>query len=347
MHPITQNKSILWYYSLAWIILAAIHAAILSLLLGYEPVLSIIDALLSNLFFGVLGLSFWYPTKFLSIEKGSAWKLLLNHLAAAAFAVSVWLGGGYVAADIVNRAYPGYLLLFGSNMPWRFLIGVLYYWIIIGYYYVHIYYQNYHNKLIRESELDGLLKEAELKTLKFQINPHFIYNSLNSVNALIMTKPALASEMTVKLADYMRYTLSSNEQSLKPLGEELKAVMLYLDIEKTRFADKIQYSQEVPEEALNIPIPNMLLQPLFENAIKHGVYESLEPVNINLKVMLKENFLIITLSNDRDPESVSQSGEQVGLKNIRSRLQLLYQQPKLLQIEKNETQFTAKVYIPL
>jgi LytS/YehU family sensor histidine kinase len=236
---------------------------------------------------------------------------------------------------------------FKDSLLWRSLIGILFYFVMISLYYLIIYYQNFHQKLMRESELKSLIKEAELKTLKFQINPHFIFNSLNSINALIHSSPEKAGKMTVMLGDFLRSTLSKNEEPMIYLSEELRRARLYLNIEKVRFGEKINYVEEVDHSCMDIKVPTMILQPLFENAVKHGVYESIEPVTIKLICNKQNDFVTLILENDFDSNAVTKKGEGIGLENIRARMQKVYNQNNLFVAEKESGVFKAILYIPV
>jgi LytS/YehU family sensor histidine kinase len=201
----------------------------------------------------------------------------------------------------------------------------------------------------QETTLKTLLTEAELKSLKFQINPHFIFNSLNSIAALTSIDPEQARKMTIMLADFLRSTLSNNLRQTVTLQEELHQLRLYAAIEKIRFGDKFSYTESVDESLLTLPIPNMLLQPLLENAIKYGVYEALEEIGIHLSVSRNENLLAITMENDfeDDASQLKQKGNGVGLANIQSRLSLLYRRDDLLTITKENSKFRVILTIPM
>jgi LytS/YehU family sensor histidine kinase len=226
------------------------------------------------------------------------------------------------------------------------MIGILFYSIIVAVDYVIIYYNNFRQKLFRESELNALVKEAELKSLKYQINPHFIFNSLNSISSLTLSNPDKAREMTIKLSSFLRSTLSKNEKQKSKLVEEISNAKLYLDIEKVRFSDKFEFLEELESECKDMEIPSMILQPLFENAIKHGVYESLEKVVIKLKCGPEKEYLKIVVENNYDPESVPRKGEGIGIKNIQQRMKLIYNQDNLVTVEKNNGLFKVNIFIP-
>jgi LytS/YehU family sensor histidine kinase len=227
------------------------------------------------------------------------------------------------------------------------MIGVFFYGIIVTVYYLYMYYNNFHEKLIKEAEFKTLLKEAELKSLKYQINPHFIFNSLNSISSLTMINPDKAREMTIKLSEYLRSTLANNENQKSLLKEEIKNSRLYLDIEKVRFGDRFEYFEDLQSNCSNILVPSMVIQPLLENAIKYGVYESLEKVTIKLHCLIDNNYLKISLENEYDGSAPQGKGEKIGLKNIKEQLRLMYNQDNLLTVEKNNNIFKVNLFIPL
>ncbi len=346
-HPILSNRNSLFAYVTIWVAVFVMYFALLYYQFGLTANDAAVDSAISILTFAILALTFWFPCKYLSVEKSSLLKVLLNHVVDAMIASVIWIGMLRFVLPRLLAENAAYQPFFAASLAWRFLIGVLLYSVIAAIYYVAIYYHNFQEKLLREAELKSLVKEAELKTLKFQINPHFIFNSLNSINSLILTAPENASEMTVKLANFLRGTLSATDDSLRPLAEEIRTAKLYLDIEKVRFGDKINYIENIPATHQQIKVPAMLLQPLLENAVKHGVYESLSPVIIRLQSRLQDGFLVITLENSFDPHATPHKGEGVGLSNIKSRLAMMYHHGNLLKIEKTDDLFRVKIYIPV
>jgi len=346
-HPILDQKSNLLYYLFIWIVISVLHSVILHITFHFQWGIVIRDSITFNLIYAIIALSFWYNCKFISLEKENMNKVFINHILASIVSTLIWLGLAYIILIKILTSADSYQNFFRQSILWRSLIGILFYFVMISLYYLIIYYQNFHQKLIRESELKSLVKEAELKTLKFQINPHFIFNSLNSINALIRSSPEKAGKMTVMLGDFLRSTLSKNEGPLIDLTDELKRARLYLNIEKVRFGEKINYFEEVDQKCVEIKVPTMILQPLFENAIKHGVYESIQPVTIKLTCKKQNNYVKLTLENDFDPNSIAKKGEGIGLENIRSRMQKVYNQNSLFVVEKESNLFKAILYIPL
>jgi sensor histidine kinase YesM len=347
-NPILNRREGLYYYLAIWLVIAALHALVLRHMheLHLSWATSILDSAVFNFLFAILGLGFWYPSKFISLEKGKAARVLLSHTLASVVISTLWVGAGYTILKNLIVDEPNYQPFLYSSIFIRLLIGVLLYFVLVAFYYVLIYYQHFHQKQMQEAELKSLVREAELRTLKFQINPHFIFNSLNSINALTLSDPARAGEMTVKLGDYLRSTLSKNDQQQSTLKEELDSAKLYLDIEKVRFGEKFEFLESVERPCLETRVPNMLLQPLFENAIKHGVYESLEKVQIKFTCRQQGDYVQITVENDFDPRAPSRRGKGIGLENIQHRLRMTYHQENLLRIEKEDQLFRVHILIP-
>jgi len=199
----------------------------------------------------------------------------------------------------------------------------------------------------RKLNADNALRDAELIKLRQQIQPHFLFNSLNSINALVGTEPKQARKMIENLSDFLRGTLKKDENLPVLLKEEIDLLKLYLDIEKVRFGHRLNINFDINEQALNLKMPPLLLQPIVENAIKFGLYNVLNNVEIKIKTSLKDHLLEIVVSNPFDSESVSsKKGEGFGLPNIRRRLQLIYHRSDLLRTEKTDNLFTTVVLIP-
>ena len=169
-----------------------------------------------------------------------------------------------------------YQAYWDATFPYRIGTGVFIYGLIILSYYLFISLSNLSEKNAKEARLESLVKETELKMLRSQINPHFLFNSLNSISSLTITDPEKARDMVVKLSEFMRYALSKKDEQPVSFRSELENLRLYLDIEKVRFGDRLSIEENIEENCLEIKMPVMFLQPLYENAVKHGVYESTE-----------------------------------------------------------------------
>ena len=191
------------------------------------------------------------------------------------------------------------------------------------------------------------MREAELKMLRSQINPHFLFNSLNSISSLTVTNPPGAREMIVKLSDFMRYSLSSRNDQPVTLHNEMESLRLYLEIEKVRFRERLVIKEDIEPECLAALLPGLLLQPLYENAVKHGVYESTGTVVINTTAKKEGENIIVSISNTVDPDSVvTRKGAGIGLKNVRTRLELFFRDEAELEVIRKEDSFTVNMKFP-
>lgn len=191
-----------------------------------------------------------------------------------------------------------------------------------------------------------LSKESELMDLRHQLQPHFLFNSLNSIIALITTKPEKAREMIFQLSACLRGSIRTDQTTLVSLENEIESINLYLAIEKVRFGHRLQTDLSVDENVQHVQIPPLLLQPLVENAIKFGLYGTIGDVNIEIKAFKDGDYLIIEITNPFDQDAQSQKGTGFGLASVERRLNLIYGRNDLIKKEVNERHFIATIKIP-
>ncbi len=177
----------------------------------------------------------------------------------------------------------------------------------------------------------NLSKEAELNKLRHQLQPHFLFNSLNSVYALTIVNPKEAGTMITRLAAFLRGTLKRDDEVWVSVAEEMEYISLYLDIEKVRFSHRLNIAVDIADDTLNLSLPGTLLQPIVENAIKFGLYNTAAAITISLLVKLEQNHLVVRVQNPFDPEMKATEGTGFGLTAIRRRLYLLFADEGLLQ----------------
>lgn len=345
-NPILKSTKSFLIYLFFVLILAVGYFFIVYLDSKLNIQLILFDTIVYILLLAGFGLSFWFSAKYLSLEKNKPARIIISHIVEGIILTIIWLMIGYsIMVSFVNDS-DAYSVFFYQTIKYRAIIGIVTYALINSFYYIVIYYTGFQERVLKETELKNLVTEAELKSLKFQINPHFIFNSLNSMSALTEIDPKRARQMIIKLADFLRYTLSTNEKQKNTIKEELKNIKLYLEIEKIRFEDKFEYVENVNDECTSLEIPSMLLQPLFENAIKHAVYETLDKVIISLECKKLDAFMKITLNNNFEGES-HKKGAGIGLKNIKERLALIYHQDNLMEVKKENGNFTVNIFIPI
>lgn len=348
-NPLLSSAKNLHHYLMVWVVVMAAHAKVLYFFYNIELLPAIADAVVYNLFFAGMGFSFWYFTRYLGIHTRNPFYVLVNHILAGFIFICMWIAEGYYVLKIIDSIAnfgKEYMLFLDHSIAWRFTIGILFYSITILIYYLYIYYISFKEKLTRESELSHLVKETELNLLKSQLNPHFIFNSLNSVSSLTISNPLLAQEMVIKLSSFLRFALDQEKNQVIPFSRELENSLLYLDIEKTRFGNKLVFQKEVQEECHRMLLPNMILQPLLENAIKHGVHESLSPALIHLSAKGSNHFLHIKISNTFEKDGSVKKRKGIGLRNVKERLHLLYGKNDLIKTSESEITFTVELFIP-
>ena len=216
-----------------------------------------------------------------------------------------------------------------ETMGWQYPSGVTFYLMVTGAYYSLIYYQEIKVREKKEAQLQLLLRDAQLNALKNQMNPHFLFNSLNSINALITAQPEKARSMLVRLSDLLRLSLATQTRPFVPLRIELDFAHSYLEIEKIRLGERLQYSEQVPDNLGKLKVPAMILQPLLENAIKHGIAPSQREGSVRLQIREGPHRLVIRVQNSVGEGSASRDkqsshGNGVGLENLKTRLAAIY-----------------------
>lgn len=212
---------------------------------------------------------------------------------------------------------------------------------------VWFYFQEQRAGEKREQDTMKLAREAELASLRQQLQPHFLFNSLNSISALAGSRPEQARKMIQQLSDFLRGTIKKDDQQLVSLGEELKHLELYLEIEKVRFGHRLRTEIDGPDDTLSLKLPSLLLQPLVENAIKFGLYDTIGEITIRIVAHNQDSHLVIRVENPFDPQTAQpRAGTGFGLNSVQRRLYLLYARNDLVTTNQADTLFITEVKIP-
>lgn len=346
-HPVLENRTRLIAWGIVWLVIAAGQAVSFYFAYGKFLNISIADTVLSLILYSGLALSLWYPFTYFSSGEKRLYTVILNIVAIGAITILIWMMLSRLLLLQVLSGQNNYQDYWDATLSYRIGSGIFIYGMTILSYFLFASLTNLSEKKSRESRLESLVKETELKMLRSQINPHFLFNSLNSISSLTVTDPEKARTMVIKLSDFMRYALSRKDEKPVPLRSELENLRLYLDIEKVRFGERLATVENIDPGCLDIMVPGMLMQPLYENAVKHGVYESIEKVSIRTLVNIEDGHLKITISNNFDPEAISAKGTGTGLMNVSRRLELTYGKNASLSTEKKDNIFTVMLYIPV
>jgi two-component system LytT family sensor kinase len=345
-NPILNNRESSYYYMGIWAVVIVVHTFLLVFTRQVALGPAFTDAVITNLLFSAIGLGLWFPIFFAKSDREKIISTIINNVVGGIITVCFWVGFSYFLLVSIYSKDQLFIDFMRNSIPWRAGIGLLYYEVLILVYYLIIYYKNNKENLLKEAELKALVKESELNSLKSQINPHFLFNSLNSISSLTMIEPGKAQEMIIKLSEFLRYTTSNKEEKLTTLEEEISNINRYLDIEKIRFGKRMCMKQEIEQSCLKLKLPGLILQPLLENAVKYGVYESTEESTIELVCSCNTTALSVVVRNAWDPDFQFNKGEGIGLKNIKSRLRILYNRDDLFFIRKDHRTFEVNIIFP-
>jgi two-component system LytT family sensor kinase len=345
-HPITGSRRAVVIYVFVWLLISATQGLLYRFLLQFPLSVVLTDALVSNFLFGILGLLAWYPTRYIPFQRHSPFYSILAHMVAGLLVLGAWV---LLTVAILNATFSNqetYIEFLNGSIAWRAMLGGLSYLVLVLVYYLVSNSQKLQERAKQEERLRSLVREAELNMLKSQINPHFLFNSLNSIASLTMSNPDEARDMIIRLSDFLRYSLKHRENEFVPLKEELGRMKDYLAIEKVRFGEKLTYEFDIGEECEKFPVPTMIFQPLFENAIRHSVYESTDPVSILFTCQSDQGHMKTVITNDYDPEVPSMKGTGVGLQNVKQRIELGYKDKASMHWKGEDGVFTVTILFP-
>ncbi len=339
MHPIFQNWRVFLLYLAAWIPLGAI----LGLLVSASGNLSVPETAAVTapvaLILAFVCLSPWYTCRGLPLRSTNAHNLFGQHLVAS-FVVA---GAVLLVARLMAGAFAGILPRLDSRFraaaPVLTAMVTMIYLLSIAMHYVVIEAQT-----SRRSEL--LAREAQLKALKAQVNPHFLFNSLNSISALTAIDAGRARAMCIRLADFLRVSLRLGERGAIPFSEEMELTRMYLEVEQVRFGGRLRLNEDVDPECAGCQIPPLLIQPLVENAVKHGIALLDEGGEISMLGRREKDSIRFVIENPYDPDApASRSG--IGLENVRQRLEARYGNSARMEIQVEERVYRVTLNLPV
>jgi two-component system sensor histidine kinase AlgZ len=334
MHPIFARTKSLAAYLLVWALLGAMLAALLRLPGALTWREAIMLAAPLCLFYAFVCLAPWYVCRHLPMDSTNPLKLTVNHLGAAVLATAIWIGIARLIGQLLDLG-----TRINPEMPHLVTLGLLLYCLSVALHYVLLAAQ-----ASREAEVQA--REAELRALKAQINPHFLFNCLNSITALTASDPAKAREMCILLSDFLRNTLGLGERESIPWREELQLARTYLDVEQVRFGARLRVEMHVDDACAECMVPPLVLQPLVENAVKHGIATLVEGGTIRVKGRVNDGVLEVSVENGFDPDSPPPRRHGLGIRNVRSRLETRFPRAARLTARGQNGQFRAEMIVP-
>ncbi len=348
MHPVLARKGRLLPYLAASAPLGALLTALLARPGAYTIAQAAAVAFPLAVVYAFLGLSAWYPCRSLPLTRARAPLLLASHGGAALVTSAAWvlLGAGISRLLDELPAFSGMWVSYSLQVPALFAVGVLLYLLSVALHYVLLAFEAARDAERREAQLRLLAREAELKALKSQVQPHFLFNCLNSISGLAGSDPARAREMCVSLASFLRRSLAVGEKSSIPVGEELSLARSYLDVERIRFGKRLAVEEQVEPSGEECLVPPLLLQPLVENAVVHGIATLPEGGAVRLEASRAGNRLRIVIENPFDPDAPARASGGLGLKLVRDRLATLYGPDAMFAARRLEGRHLAVISIP-
>ncbi|KAB2924104.1 MAG: sensor histidine kinase [Bacteroidetes bacterium] len=348
MHPILSDTRRTAIYLVMWGLLGLVAGAVIASATGSRILPAMAFAIPLLLVFAEMNLSAWYISRTFPLESLPGWRGLLGVAASVLTICVVWgaAGWGWLAAvqylfGVVLYPYDGAVILAGIAAA-----GVPVYIISLTASYLIAAFERSRAAEQRAFEMRLQAQNAELKALRMQIDPHFLFNSLNSIAALTSADPAAARTMTTTLADFFRKSLVFGAKERVTVEEEFSLLRSYLDIEKVRFGRRLSVSERVEESARACLLPPLLLQPLLENAIKHGIADSLEGGTVTVTAERRSDRLFLTVENPTEPGSPERSGTGSGIDIVRRRLRTSYGEEAGLQSSLRENIFQVVLFMP-
>ncbi|MES2628239.1 MAG: histidine kinase [Bacteroidota bacterium] len=335
-------KRLLFLFLLIWILWSALHCTAL-IYLGWGWEIALTDSVFCNAVLAAVCFATANSIRFYTPGK-SNWQNLLIISAILGFVYTLIIN---LSLSYFFSHHQAYINFLDKSMPIRYGLAFLMIGWVVLLVWLWRYISNQKETDQRKAHSERLAKEAELSNLRQQLQPHFLFNSLNSISALVVTRPHEARKMIQQLSDFLRGTLKKDEQQQVSLEEELQQLQLYLEIEKVRFGHRLNTEVLAPENAASLYLPSLLLQPVVENAIKFGLYDTTDAVTISIQAMVNDNFLEVRVSNPFDSETANpRRGTGFGLKSIERRLYLLYARNDLLTTTQQGNDYITLLKIP-
>lgn len=346
MHPILVRRSRMFLYLAVWIAFGMLLAVVLYSG-GKAPVdWSFLFAVPLAVLLGLQSLSFWYLVQSMPPGDTPVGRMSATWFAAGLISLLLWLAAAYGWSQFLlppGEEYPVSALAALPLMIFAGAIGILL--AVLGHYLAGAF-QRSREAERRALELQVLAREAELRSLRAQLDPHFLFNSLNSVAALIGNDTAAARQMCFLMAQFFRKSLSLGREQSIALSEEISLVETFLAIEQVRFGDRLRATFDVSDDVRNMAVPPLMLQPLVENAVHHGVAHLLEGGEVSVRARRREGFLELVVENPCDPDRPPSRSTGVGLVNVRSRVETLCGHRASVDVDARETNFRVSILLP-
>lgn len=336
------DKRFQYFIQIWWLLVSLMQFAILRQL-DVDVYHAVIDALCSAGLLGFISFLLSNNMRYYLPREEKYWYILISSIVGC----GIWLIFLLLAFKLIFPDNDPYLLFLRESMGIRFGAGFLLISSLIMFSMLLYSQQEQKDIQARQAEAEKLAKESELFKLRQQLQPHFLFNSLNSISSLTATDPQKARHMIQQLSEFLRGMLRKDEEKLISLADELQYIRLYLEIEKVRFGHRLQTEIFCSARAESCLLPPLILQPVVENAIKFGLYDTVGDVLIRITAEKTDHDLRVDVTNPFDPEtSAPVKGTGFGISSISRRLFLIFSRKDLVHTNALGTQYTTTVLIP-
>lgn len=349
VHPIFAERGRLRAYLLAWVPIAALLALLLALggRLGWTAAIALAVPL--ALLHAFMSLSAWYVARGMPVTSPNLARVIGTYAAAASISSALWMSAGFGLARMFDGLLPAWSGLesrLREQWPLLFATGALLYLLAAAVHYAVLAADASRRAERRALEMQVHTREAELRALRAQIDPHFLFNSLHSISALTGSDPAGARRMALLLGDFLRDSLRLGRQPRISLAQELRLLEQFLEIERVRFGDRLLVEWHVDEESRACAVPPLLLQPLVENAVTHGIAHLIEGGAVTIRAERRGGRLQVTIENPCDPDRPRKRGAGIGLENVRRRLDTTFGHDAAANAKEENGRFVIDLVMP-
>jgi two-component system sensor histidine kinase AlgZ len=354
VHPILAHRGRLVLYLLAWLPLLPLAAGLLVIMggAGWGEAFAVTGPPL--VIYAYLCLAAWYVCRALPLKGADLLALVTTHGLSAVLSAGVWvaLGEGWAWTLARLGVFPGAMAPYVDSTPALFGLGLPLYLVAVVLHYLLLAVEESRTAESRSLQLQVLAREAELRALKAQLDPHFLFNSLNAVASLAGSDPGAARKMAILLSEFLRRSLALSGREAIPLAEELAHATSYLAVERVRFGDRLAVAEEIQEGAESCLVPPLILQPLVENAVRHGVAQLLEGGVIQIAARVSSGLLALVVEN---PCEASHSAPWVsrvegvggvGLRNVAAQLAVRHGRAAELTVTTPPGRFRVEISLP-
>ncbi len=348
MNPILRDRKSLFLYLLVWSAIGLLLAALLVVQGNAGWGGALLFSLPMVLAYAFASLSVWYVCRAFPLESTSLMLVLSVFLVSALLTSALWELCGFAWARVLGFLLPeaDVARWHEQAVPLLAVAGVVLFLLSASVHYLVLTFENSRKAERNALELEVLARNAELKALRAQINPHFLFNSLNSISALTAGDPASARAMTLKLAGFLRLSMDYGARPTIPLEQELALALEFLEIEKVRFGSRLRVDIDVNAAAMSCAVPALLLQPLVENAVSHGIAHLLDGGTVRIGGRTSDNQLLLSVENPVDPAAPGGTGQGVGLDNVRQRLWRLHASAARVEARREGEVFVVALTLP-